>query len=427
MRRKKVILFMIVIGVLAGMMTGCGNSAQLLTSNQQAEDEGNTEHGTENVMTKEQQEDFREVTADFSMELFAKSIEKKKNSMVSPTSVLMAMTMAENGAAGNTLVEMQDTLGQGASLEVQNSTLSSWYHALPSAEHAKLDVANSIWIKDNEDAIHVEDDFLKENQKYYEAQIYKAAFDDATIKDINGWVEENTDGMIDEIVDEIPAQVVMYLINAVAFDTRWQDVYEVVQVSEAAFTNADGDVKQTDMMYSQESRYIETEDATGFIKPYEEGYSFVALLPEKGMTVEDYIEGLDGEEFLSGIEKAENVSVLTMLPKFEAEYTVTLNQVLQDMGIRDAFDPVRADFSETGSADGGPLYISKVLHKTFISVDELGTKAGAVTVVAKESGSAMMEEPKQVYLDRPFVYAIIEDESSLPIFIGTVQDVEQSE
>ena len=142
-------------------------------------------------------------------------------------------------------------------------------------------------------------------------------------------------------------------------------------------------------------------------------------MPNENISIEDYIESLTGENFISTINNAENTTVFASMPKFEYDYEIQLNDVLETLGMPDAFDSVKADFRNMAVSPEGNLFIGEVLHKTFISVDELGTKAGAVTKVEINDEGGLLD-PQTVRLDRPFVYAIIDNDAGLPLFIGTV-------
>ena len=201
----------------------------------------------------------------------------------------------------------------------------------------------------------------------------------------------------------------MYLINAMVFDAEWKEVYSKGDIYQGQFTSWDGTKQTADFMRSEESYYLDDGRATGFIKPYfDDKYSFVALLPNEGIKIEDYIADLTGEGLLNTVSSAEPATVSASLPKFSYEYEITLNDVLKSMGMTDGFNPVTADFKRLGSSPIGNIYIGEVLHKTFISLDELGTKAGAVTKVEMKVESAILDL-KIVTLDRPFVYAIIDN------------------
>jgi serpin B len=263
-------------------------------------------------------------------------------------------------------------------------------------------------------------DFLQIIADYYKADIFKAAFDSSTVNDINNWVKSKTNGMIDKILNKIDPEDVMYLINAVAFDAEWETVYEKASVHEDIFTDVYGNRQKVEFMNSEENMYIEEENAVGFVKPYAKNhYSFVAILPDENIFVNEYIKTLTGQKFIDLIKNAKITLVRASLPKFKYEYTIKMNETLESLGMTDAFLPDKADFSKLGKSDIGNLYISEVLHKTFISVDELGTKAGAVTSV-DITAAGIPVNFKTVKLNRPFIFAIIDNSTNLPIFIGTV-------
>lgn len=364
----------------------------------------------------------RDKVTDFGLRLLQLTMEEgEENILVSPLSVMSALAMTANGAKGETLRQMEEAFG--ASARELSAYLSAYAQALPESEKYKLSLANSIWFTDDEH-FTVEQDFLKRNEEELRAEVYRTAFGDSTVREINRWVEENTDGMIEEIVDAVPPEAVMYLVNALAFDAQWQEIYLESQVREGDFTGEDGRVQKTDMMYSTEYRYLEDESAAGFLKYYEDArYAFAALLPHEGVTVTEYVASLTGERLREILDHPGNETVYAAIPKFESGYGVELSKVLGEMGMTDAFSAEDADFSGIGSFGEGNLYIGRVLHKTYIAVDERGTRAGAATAVeVKEDGAAFME-PKRVCLDRPFLYMIIDCDTNLPIFIGVCRQV----
>ena len=362
--------------------------------------------------------------ADFGVRLFQASVEEGKNTLISPLSVLYALAMTANGADGNTLAQMEQVLGMET--EELNSFMRAYLDLLPESKVYKLSLANSIWFKDDP-RFQVEQSFLQTNADYYGADAYKAAFDEATRNDINNWVKEHTDGMIPEILDEIPEDAVMYLVNALAFDAEWQEIYEAHQVWEGEFCLEDGTPRTVDLMHSEENRYLEDELATGFIKYYKDRrYAFVAMLPNEGVTVSQYVDSLTGEHLRELLNNRQDLTVFASIPKFETEYDIEMSEVLQEMGMTDAFDYRVADFSKLGTynVDGMNICINRVLHKTFISVSEQGTRAGAATAVEMVAEGAMeIVEFKEVVLDRPFVYMLIDCETNLPFFIGTMMNV----
>ncbi len=344
------------------------------------------------------------------------------NVLVSPLSIQLALAMTANGANGETLSQMEALLGGDFDIDELNGYLHAYTSGLPSAKNYKLGIANSIWFRDDEGRLVVKKEFLQKNKDYYDAQAYKAPFDISTVTAINKWVEENTDGMIDKIINEIDADTVMYLINAIVFDAKWALPYTKDSVYNGKFKNYAGVEQSVEMMNSDESKYIEMSNASGFIKDYEDGkYSFAALLPNEGVSLDEFINGLTYTSLQECIDEVRFGSVVASMPKFSYEYSFSMNECLKQLGMPLAFCE-SADFSKMGETATGSLYIGDVLHKTFISVDELGTKAGAVTKVEIKDEGAILPE-KVIKLDRPFFYMIIENDTGLPIFMGTLVDV----
>lgn len=368
-------------------------------------------------------EAFVRSQADFAVKLLQQCQNGSENVLVSPLSVMLALSMTANGADGNTLAQMQALLAGERTQQELNETLYTYARRLSGSEEAKLQIANSIWFRDDAERLTVEADFLQTNADYYGASAYRAPFDEQTVKDINRWVQQKTDGMIDGIIEEISQETVMYLVNALVFDALWEQEYQSGDVTKGSFHAADGSEKTVTVLQSVESRYIENGAVTGFIKAYKGGaYCFAALLPNEGQTPQDYIRTLTGDALLDTLAGAKEEAVMTVMPKFSYEYEITLNDALKAMGMSDAFDGSRADFSRMGSSAQGNLHIGNVLHKTYIEVTELGTRAGAVTKVEmNDEASPFMEH--RVVLNRPFIYLILDGETNLPIFIGTVEMV----
>ena len=184
-------------------------------------------------------------------------------------------------------------------------------------------------------------------------------------------------------------------------------------------------------MHSYEHKYLDDGNATGFVKDYAGcRYSFVALLPNEGVSLSDYVETLANtspEKLVTFLSSPKNATVEATMPKFGYDFEMKLNDTLASLGLSDAFDSSKADLSKLGNcSDGNNLYINEVLHKTHIEVGERGTKAGAVTSVEVNTEASMYpEEIKEVTLDRPFVYIIFDNETSTPIFIGSVTDIQK--
>jgi len=361
--------------------------------------------------------DKNAAVTDFAVRLFKECNENDKNTLISPLSVLVALGMTANGAENETLEQIESVFG--ITYEDLNMYLHTYMNSLPQGEKYKLSLANSIWFTDDE-RFAVNHDFLQATVDYYGADIYKAPFNNDTCKDINDWVNDKTDGMIPEILKEIPSNAIMYLVNALAFEAEWENGYSKYSVREGVFAKEDGTTQNVEFMHGEENNYLEDDKATGFIKYYKDKkYAFVALLPKEGVTVEEYVSSLNGEKLNALLSNPQNDTVSTLIPKFETEYDVEMSGILAKMGMPKAFAESFAELGKLGVA-GNNLFIGSVIHKTFISVGEEGTKAGAATAVEILTESA----PRfQVNLDRPFVYMLIDCENNIPFFIGTTLEI----
>lgn len=363
-----------------------------------------------------------QAAAGFGLRLLQAGWDGTDNALISPLSVLCALSMTANGARGETLAQMEQVLGMP--VQELNEYLRSYAQALTGNKDAQLRLANSIWF--TEDPLFtVKEEFLQQAEDDYAAGIYRTAFDEATLGEINGWVSKNTDGMIPKILEQLPDEAVMYLVNALAFDAKWAVLYEESQILEDSFTTESGAKKTVEFMYAEESRYLEDENTVGFLKYYEGcSYAFAALLPREGLSVAEYVANLTPEKLANLLQNPQAVPVRTAIPKFEAEYSCKLKEVLQQMGMELPFDPDFADFRDLGTYEDGNICISQVLHKTFISVNEKGTRAAAATIVEMitYTSVAQPQQPKQVYLDRPFVYMILDTQTNLPVFIGVMME-----
>ena len=369
----------------------------------------------------EQQLSRKEEITGFSLKLFNENFEES-NILISPISIVSALGMVANGANGETLTEMEEVLN--SDIQGLNDYLKAYTAYLPSSDKYKVSLANSIWFKDDK-GLNVNRDFLQINKDYYDASVYKAAFDTSTKDDINAWVKDKTNGMIETLLEEAPPKdAVMYLINALSFDAEWENIYETTQINEGKFTLENGEKQAVKFMSSSEFSYLENETVTGFIKPYKDNkYAFVALLPKGNISMVDLLKSIEAKDLISLIENRKGEEVYAKIPKFSMEFNTLLNETLQSLGILDAFDEKKADFTGLGKSVNGNIYINRVIHKTKIDLDEKGTKAGAVTAVEMDTESAPIEEPKKVILDRPFFYMIIDTEQNLPLFMGSLMSV----
>ena len=360
---------------------------------------------------------FITALSNFSLSLFRESVKKDaSNDLISPLSATLCLAMLANGANGNTKTQMENVLGMNT--DALNKSLYSYVSKLYTSDSCKVNLANSIWFR-NTYQDQISKNFLQTNADWYNAQIYSTPFDNTTVKDINNWVKHYSDGMIDSILDKISPSTVMYLINALTFDAKWETKYEKDQIRENLFTNYDKSQTTTEMMYSEESIYLSGEGVQGFAKNYAGGqYSFVALLPEENKDIYDYAASLDGKAWRSLWKNKENTAVQVAIPEFRYDRQRSLIDVLQNLGITDMFDETLADFSALAPKDF--LYCSEINQKVFIEVDRNGTKAAAITWGVMLNKSADVAEEKVVHLDRPFLYAIADNHTGVPLFLGIV-------
>ena len=408
---KKLLPLFLCACLLAGALSGCGGKRDLM--------QGVTPTA---VSAAAVPSDGAESASGLALRLLRQEIETgESNILLSPLSILYALSMTANGAKGETLAQMEQVLG--LPLESLNAYLLAYRKALPAEKKCRVSLANSIWFKDD-DSLAVEESFLKTNAAWYDADLYQLPFNSAACKAINNWVNKETTGIIPEILQEISPDAAMYLINALAFEAEWQTIYQEASIRDGVFTTEDGQQQAVPMMYSKEYRYLETGVATGFLKYYDgKNCAFAALLPKEGISLRSCIDSLTGEQLHDLLANPETVEVRAAIPKFESTYETDLSDTLEALGMTDAFDGQLADFSGIGSSTDGYLTISQVLHKTRITVDEKGTKAGASTAVVAEPTEAP-SDPKEVLLDRPFLYLLIDCQEQLPIFIGTVTTLE---
>ena len=354
--------------------------------------------------------------SDFAARLLKETFDGKESALVSPLSVMLALAMTAEGADAETLTEIEELFGMSAA-DLRSFAYSYMY---PKVNDTQLSTANSLWINDSKN-IKVNDEFMQNNAEFHKAEVFEAEFNGKTVEEINNWVKENTDGMIDKVIDSLDKRAVMCLVNALLFDAKWEELYNKHQVQEGEFVTENGTAQKAEFLHSTEQSYLEDEKATGFVKYYEgRDYAFVALLPKEGVSMAEYVKYLSGEKIDALLENAEDAVVYAKMPKFEHETDLSLKPALENMGMVKAFDMEKADFSKLGKLKNGNIWIGDVLHSTKISVTENGTKAGAATAEVLYGSGAIL---KEVFLNRPFVYMIVDAQNNVPVFMGTMMGV----
>ncbi len=353
--------------------------------------------------------------ASFALDLLRVDGVSEGNTLVSPVSIISALGMTAVGAKGETLEQMEAVMG--LSLPRLRAILPALM-----TENEAFGLANAIWFRDR--GLRINDDFAAVCRDEFGAPVTATPMDESTRADINSFVDEATRGMIPELIGEdvITPDLAMILVNALAFEADWQVAYDESLSVDGAFAGVDAKVHY---LCATEERYLEGKNETGFLKPYAGGrYAFAAILPSEGLRLADYIANLDGEALVKLLNSARTAEVHTRLPKFGYDDEFELAKTLKTLGMVDAFSWETADLSGIGRDDGGNLFISGVIHKTHIEVSESGTVAAAATAVtvAAESYNPNQPQPKYVYLDRPFLYAILDLATGVPLFIGTVSN-----
>lgn len=440
----------LIVSILALLLAGCagpatGTSSALEPASEATpESSGETSRppqpvaGANNLMTDVQAVSWpadpealptgwTDATGRFSALLFQKSAENSGNIMISPASVYLALAMTLNGAESSTRDAMLKTLAaQGLTVADINRAARSWITGLNRASAGTtVSISNSIWF--DQDFLPFRP-FLQANADYFNAAAQKLDFKDPKSLDvINGWVSAATEGRIEQIIDQIRPDSVMFLINAIYFLADWETPFEKSDTRSQAFQAPNGEVEVDFMHRTGALNFYQMDRATGIGLPYKDGrFAFFAVLPDEGLDVRAWLAGQDPArlfgEVATGLAQAA-LDVDLALPKFESRYEDSLLNELSQLGMDIAFQLDQADFSQMIDSHEKILYIGEVKHKSFVRVDEKGTEAAAATSVEMRVTSMPYSE-RQIVFDRPFVYGILDLETGLPLFAGILEKPE---
>ncbi|AYL99626.1 serpin family protein [Mucilaginibacter celer] len=360
----------------------------------------------------------------FTLKLFkanASETDNDKNLMLSPLSVSFALGMTSNGAAGQTLTDINSTLGfDGFTQDEVNSYHHNLITNLPQLDpNTSLKIANSIWYANDFTPLPA---FLKTNTDFYNAEVKALDFKNktASANTINKWVSQQTNNKIPKIINEIPDNVKMYLINAIYFKSAWKTRFDAAKTYKAPFKLADNSTVQADFMTTKLDFNNAYDNGTNVMElPYSNSkYSMVLIMPDED--VKSYAATLNQTKWdlLMGKLAANKADVT--IPKFKFSYEITLNDILKSMGMGIAFSDL-ADFTRINAAGG--LSITEVKHKTYIDVNEEGTEAAAVTSV----GVGVTSAGPTNFFNKPFIFAIREMKTGLILFVGIVNNPTLSE
>ncbi len=345
-------------------------------------------------------------------------IDKDKNVFISPLSATLALAAITTGASGETLNEMKSALGfEGLSLDEMNGFYKKLTPSLLEVDKkCKVKIANALWLNINFKPLN---SFTKTLSECYYTDVRTLDFQTTkAVPTINRWCSDNTNGLIDNIIDEIMPNVKFLYTNALYFKGTWSYEFEKSESREGTFNNFDSSKSTVTYMGRKGSYRCNWLEEVSVIEiPYgNKAYSMVVILPDEGISVLDIVSRLTPERLTQYTSFNMTSDLYLTMPRFEVKYDTEEKMIgaLMEMGIKAAFTPTVADFSGiTGSRD---LFISLVKQKTFIKTDEKGSEAAAVTIIAGE----MTAMPSGLFtINRPFIYMIKEQSTDTILFIGT--------
>ncbi len=344
-----------------------------------------------------------------------------ENVFVSPVSVALCLGMAYNGASGSTASEMALLLGAGGiTVEGFNSANETLIKGLSdTGTGITLSIANSLWLKDG---FPFRKEFVKRNEKSFGAGVFQLN----TEKEINDWVKKRTEQMIPSIIDSVDPADIAILVNAIFFKGEWTVEFDEDNTRDKPFHSPKGE-KTVPMMKRTGDLICHGNELFQAVRlPYgkDGGTSMLVLLPAAGTTLSSLVEKLTLESWATWTSALTKREGTIEMPRFRAEYFSQLNGTLSGMGMKEAFKR-SADFSNLCECAPGDVYISDVLHKAVIEVNEKGTEAAAATSITMRLTSAMpTEDPFHMIVDRPFLIAIVDDDTGLILFMGGINDPE---
>ena len=336
------------------------------------------------------------------------------NIFISPLSISIALTMTYNGAAGETEHAMAEVLEIGGlDRDTVNHSNAALRNSLEDPDpKVEISIANSIWSRQG---VEFNADFLERNRVFFGAEVASLDFSALEATEIiNEWVNTNTNGKIEKIVDRINPQTLLFLVNAIYFKGNWQDEFNKSMTRQGIFHLSDGNEKRVEMMRREgEYPYFRGENFEATSLPYGDGrLGMYIFLPNRDSNLNKFLGNLNAGNWGDWISQFQDRRHDMILPRFKLEYEVSLNNTLEALGMGIAFGS-GADFSGMGPS----LFISEVKHKTFVEVNEEGTEAAAVTAVV-----GVKSVPSVFRVDRPFFFAIYDTETETVLFMEVVTE-----
>ena len=369
--------------------------------------------------------DLQSSSRKFSGNLFKEIMsgaEVDENVVISPLSILTALYMTYNGSAGETRADMSSALELEENIDpesVNKIYLELLEILTPEMDSVEMHMANGVfWDKDR---IDPHSEFLNAMETTYEAELIPEQFEsdpEGTLEKINNWVDTHTEGRIQKILEELSPEEVMFIINALYIKASWLNPFDPDNTTDFPFTKADGEEifvpylnKDFQLSYSNNS------DFQAVKLPFKDtSYAMHFIIPSGDL--ESFIAETDYPEFFESLDNIyQQQRIQLFLPKFETEYKANLTEVLKLLGMETAFDPIQADFSDLGEANGN-LFLSRVEHKTYFKMDEKGVEGAAVTAV----GVGVTSLPPRVWFNKPFLFVLYHHKSGTPVFIGKISN-----
>ncbi len=352
----------------------------------------------------------------------------QNNVFISPTSALIAILMAYNGAKGDTKDEIAEALGLNEiSVDELNRDVASLLDSLErDSEGIELSIANSIWVNQE---FTLQEEFVNKTKDFYKAEISQIdVLDDASVDKINNWVSESTKDKIEEIVEApLDPDLVVLLINALYFKGKWKHKFDVDRTETAAFYTDEKEIKVPMMVLDEKLAYMENSSFQAVKLPYgKDEMSMTIFLPRENSSIDAFIKNLTVDNWRKWSAEFQAKSGIIELPKFQIEYEVTLNEPLIHLGMEKAFDGKEADFRHMFK-EKEQLWIDEVKQKTYIDVDEEGTEAAAVTVISVVRESSIVEDTFYMEVNRPFFITITDDHTDAILFMGIITNPEKRE
>lgn len=353
---------------------------------------------------------------------FFKEVSKgeQEDVFVSPLSVTYALGMLANGAVGDTQKEILEGLEfRSGKVDDINSLCHQLMIESPKLDKStKVSMANAVVANENKP---LKPDFKNVVEKQYQALVTNQDFSSlATLSFINQWASEQTHGMVPKILERINPDGVSYLLNALYFKGIWYRQFDKKHTKKEAFTKADGSKSQVQMMHQKERFFAaENDNYQTVVLPYGNGsYEMIVVLPREGKKLSDVLVAMNGKQWKDNLKNTYSSEVDLKLPRFTSVYNRELNDVLKLLGMNAMFERGKADLTKMSKAKA---FVSMVLQKAKIEVDEEGSKAAAVTVVETLDAAAPPSRPIMFHANRPFMYAIVEHSTGTIFFMGTYQ------